>query len=357
MKIGFVFQRDSHLKAVYATALRLVTQYKKADIKFFGIEVSIDVHIPSSFDGVRLSLAEIDQLGHCDYLVCCLGGFLLNKLIGRFQSTNTKIISIFPGVVSHYQVDAFITRFNADQVWLNCLDDYEFYARLCQTFKVKNNGLLYGASWFIATECHKSYHQDKVIFFEQTQLELDDYLTKRILAQLVSLVENYPNRLFLYKTRNNINNQYLEIIRQNLASFSNVRLVDELSDIDICQADSYISISSSAIVEGLLQGKNCYLLSRSYLDKDAAEIFGWCGMFLDEPSSLNLGWFKGRICPPKNIADLENIKKNQLTQFSTRHLSSIVLRLSKILLHYPKIWVVLLQKTKLKAIQKSLEYL
>lgn len=357
MKIGFVFQRDSHLKAVHATALRLIIQYRQADIRFFGIEADADVNIPGLFDGVKLSLAEADQLGDRDYLICCLGGYLLNKLIQKFQSTNVKIISIFPGIVSHYQIDAFITRFNADQIWLNCQDDYEYYAALCKTFKVKNNGVLYGASWFISKEYPKTHCEDKIVFFEQTQLELSDDLAEKMLAQLISFVQNNPDKLFLYKTRNNIQNQYLEMIRKNLVSLPNVELVDELSDVDICQASSYLSVSSSAIVEGLLLGKNCYLLSRSYLDQDTAEIFGRCGMFLDEPSSLNLGWFKGRICPPKNIADLENIKKNQLTQFSTRHLSSIVLRLSKILLHYPKIWVVLLQKTKLKAIQKSLEYL
>lgn len=301
MKIGFVFQRDSHLKAVHATALRLIIQYRQADIRFFGIEADADVNILSSFDGVKLSLDEADQLGDRDYLICCLGGYLLNKLIQKFQSTNVKIISIFPGIVSHYQIDAFITRFNADQVWLNCPADYEFYARLCKAFGVKNNGILYGASWFIHGKCQKDSLENKTIFFEQTQLNLNDSLIEKMLTQLNVLIQEHPNRLFIYKTRNNMQSQSLEIIRQNLTSLPNVKLVDELSDNDICQADSYLSVSSSAIVEGLLLGKNCYLLSRSYLDQDTAEIFARSGMFLDELNFLSLDWLEHRIYPPNTM--------------------------------------------------------
>lgn len=353
-----MFQKDSHFKAVYATSMRVCQQYPKAQGQFFAVDAQFgDDDLP--IDVLRVGIGELDILGDCDFLFCCLGGYLLNKVIKYYQQTQTKIISLFPGVVSHYQLDAFISRFNADQVWLNCRADYELYTKLCQVFGVKNNGILYGASWFIDIPSQQSHINSSTIFFEQTQIINNLKIARQVKQQLGEIIQNNPNRPFIYKMRHNVYNEYLAEIRQYVGSFQNVAVVDDLTIEDISDADTYISISSSAIIEGVLLGKQCWLLSRSYLNNDAIEIFKDSHIFLDSPTNQapNLNWVNSRICPPKNSFDISNMIKQQSIHFKKRSLVHIIGWLICMTWQYPKIWQLCFQNRKLKSIQKSLEYL
>lgn len=357
MKLGFVFQKDSHLKAVQATALRLGRQYQDADVCFYSVNADIQIQQPDHLNIVHLNIQTLQMMQECDYLICCLGGYLLNKVVRQFTGTDTKIISLFPGVVSHYQLDAFISRFNADQVWLNCRADYEFYAKLCQVFGVRNNGVLYGASWFNELHCSSKHTTPSTIFFEQTQVILDDKMAWQVQNQLTDIIQQTPTKPFIYKLRQNIHNNHLGQIRQALSTFNNVVMRDELSDDEICQADTYLSISSSAIFEGLLLGKQCYLLSQSYLDKDTKEIFGNSQIFLDKPNqSLNDDWFDDRVCLPI-LHEIRHITKNQaFAHFSKRSFGRIAVWVMCMVAYYPKLWRIATIKGRDRAIQKSLEY-
>lgn len=352
-----MFQKDSHFKAVQATAMRVCQQYPQANWQFFAIDAQLGYsNLP--VDVLYINMGNLDILDDCDYLVCCLGGYLLNKVIRKFQHTSTKIISLFPGVVSHYQLEAFISRFNADQVWLNCSADFELYVTLCKVFGVKNNGVLYGASWFIDIFSHQSQANSSIVFFEQTQV-IDDIVTaKKVQQQLSDIIQKQPNKTFIYKMRHNVYNEYLAEIRQYVGSFKNAIVVDDLMMGDIACADTYISISSSAIVEGILLGKQCWLLSKSYLNSDAKEIFEDSHIFLDLPNqTLNLNWVNDRICPPKLTFNVIDVIKQHSIHFEKRSLIHIVGWLSFVVWHYPKMWKLFFQQKKLKSIQKSLEYL
>lgn len=357
MKLGFVFQKDSHFKAAYATAMRINQQYPQAQGQFFALNAQFgDGDLP--IDVLRVGIGELDVLSDCDFLFCCLGGYLLNKVIKYYQQTQTRIISLFPGVVSHYQLDAFISRFNADQVWLNCPADFELYTHLCRVFGVKNNGILYGASWFIDIPSHQPQINSNIIFFEQTQVINNLKTAKKVEQQLGNIIQKNPSKPFIYKMRHNVYNEYLAEIRQYVGKFQNVAVVDDLTIDNISYADTYISISSSAIIEGVLLGKQCWLLSQSYLNDDAIEIFKDSCIFLDLPNqTLNLNWINDRVQPPRSLFNMSDVVKQQPICFQKRSLMHIIGWLSCIAWQYPKIWQLCFQKTKLKSIQKSLEYL
>lgn len=360
MKIGFIFQKDSHLKAVQATALRLSRQYGIMT-PFYALNTNLENEHLITIGAKKLTFDNIDELQMYDYLICCLGGCLLNQVIGYFANSNIKIIALFPGIVSHYQLDAFISRFNADQVWLNCHADYELYAKLCQVFGVKNNGILYGAAWFFDDRycnTYQKFNSPITIFFEQTQVILNATMAQKIERQLLGIIQNNPKKTFIYKMRQNIYNEYLVQIRQNVAKFDNVMMIDNLTNENICCADIYLSISSSAIMEGLLLNKQAFLLSQSYLDRDAQEIFANSGLFLDKSSQkVNIDWVAQRISAPMQQMDLMSVTKTSLVYFSERYLAKILLWLLYIMCYYPKMWRLIVQKNKLKTIQKSLEYL
>lgn len=337
--------------------MRVCQQYPKAQGQFFAIDAQFgDDDLP--IDVLCVDIGELDVLNDCDFLFCCLGGYLLNKVIKYYRQTQTKIISLFPGIVSHYQLDAFISRFNADQVWLNCRADYELYTKLCQVFGVKNNGILYGASWFIDIPSQQSHTNSSTIFFEQTQIINNLKIARQVKQRLGEIIQNNPNKPFIYKMRHNIHNEYLAEIRQYVGSFQNVAVVDDLTIENISDADTYIAISSSAIVEGVLLGKQCWLLSQSYLNNDAIEIFKNSHIFLDSPNqTINLNWVNNRIYLPKNSFDANSVIKQQPIHFKKRSLMYIIGWLARVVWQYPKIWQLCFQKRKLKSIQKSLEYL
>lgn len=341
------------------TALRVMKQYADADFCFFGLVTDgrIKPNIGQPYQVVTRDTLSV--MVDCDYLICCLGGYLLNQLIKHYERSAIKVIALFPGVVSHYQLDAFITRFNADQVWLNCPADKVFYAQLCRAFGVRDNGVLYGASWADESLPSCQMADGSVIFFEQTQLITDSVMMNRVAAQLVGIIQSKPNRRFIYKTRNNIHSEHLSYIRKQVKIFPNVTIVHELSQKDITKASEYISISSSAIIEGLLQGKQCYLLSNKYLDDDNYEIFGNSGIALDNISPIiNQDWLAERVYMPIKHVNLQDInKKQRLLSFSKRDIGAIVWRLMGVCLHYPKLCRIALDRVRLKAVWKSLEYL
>lgn len=353
--MGFVFQRDSHLKAVQATALRMSAQFPDAQIRFYGIDSNPNLR--QDANALDISINSLEQLSDCDYLICCLGGYLLNKVIKQYQNSETKVIALFPGVVSHFQLDAFISRFNADQVWLNCPADFELYAKLCQVFGVCNNGVLYGAAWFLEPD-HKVTNDGATIFFEQTQIISDTQTSRQIELQIIDIIQKNLDKPFIYKLRQNIHNEFLVKIRERLASFANVQMVSVLSDEMLASADVFLSISSSAIVEGLLLDKQCFLLDRQYLDIDGLEFFDGSNIFLNQSTGkINRRWLDDRVCLPKKWLDIQQIEKKQIfAQFPKRNLWQISLWLIQVMCYYPKLWRVVVLKGRFYAIQKSLEY-
>lgn len=353
MKIGFVFQKDSHYKAVQATATRILEQYPNAQGRFFALSADDE---QSCRHTALVDLDTLHTMQDCQYLICCLGGYLLNKVIRAYHDTDTRVIALFPGIVSHYQLDAFISRFHADQVWLNCPADYELYARLCTVFGVKNNGILYGSAWFAdMSQCPTdSKGEGGTIFFEQTQIIHDAKTAQQIELQLCETIQKNPNKPFVYKLRQNIHNEYLSKMRERISRFANVQMVSVLSDGDMQRADTFLSISSSAVIEGLLLGKQSVLLNKCYLDEDALEFFGGSRLFLN--NTPDSGWLKSRVTRPASRVMLASIAKQSVCQFDKRNHWAIVLKIICLAWYFPKLLKLLGKQHKIKAIQKSLEY-
>lgn len=367
MKIAFAFQKDSHFKAVHATALRLCEQYKCKPV-FIGIDTD---YLPDG--NKKISYLRRDNLDclvdyDYDYVVACLGGYLLNFVIRRLANTQTKVISIFPGIVSHYQLDAFISRLNADQVWLNSRADYELYSKICKVLRVKNNGLLYGMSWIdtsLPSDNERLYKKGKerAIFFEQTEIFPDEYSQRRLSKTLESIIRANPSVEFKYKIRDNSTEEYFILLRKYLNVFNNVSIVKNLNSYDILSTSYYLSVSSSALVEGLLTGKTCYIIDQKLLDVDGREFFEGSKILLDRFSLLNQAvinkkWFQNRLCKPTSCVDLTELGKNKnySVQYN-RNISQIRVLVLKLALYYPKLLTLVFTQTRLKSYQKSLEYL
>ena len=366
MKIAFLFKRDSHFKAVKSTALRLCEQYK-CEPTFIGIESE---YSPNNKIYTITYISEEDLAGLCkyDYVVACLGGYLLNRVISVLRDKDTKVISIFPGIVSHYQLDAFISRLNSDQVWLNSKSDFELYDAICKLFGYKNNSLLYGMSWLNLdinpSKRNNILKGEEVVFFEQTEILSSIQRKRRFSNLLEKIILLNPHLKFKYKIRNNSTDSYFSILRSRLNQFENVEVVEDLNCTDISRVKYYLSLSSSALIEGIAYGKLSYLMDKSLLDFDSKEFYkgsniemrGFILSSISEPMSND--WYRQRISLPLIYVDLFSFYKNKNhIVFEKRSFNFIRLMIFRLSFSYLKMVRLIFNKPRLKSIQKSLEYL
>lgn len=364
MKIAFLFKKDSHFKAVKSTALRLCAQYNCEPI-FIGVD-SEYFPIKERHSVIYIGIQDLTSLFEYDYVIACLGGYLLNHVVSALRHTNTKVISIFPGIVSHYQFDAFISRLNADQVWLNSRADYDLYNKICRLLKCSNNSILYGMSWIdlsliLKSKSSKEKGSGNIVFFEQTGLFLNAEEKLYFKRKLSSIFSKNIKLNFKYKIRDNTNNVYFKELRQSFSKHINVDIVEELTDIDTLDAEFYLSISSSAIVEGLLYRKYCFLIAEELIDKDSLEFFRNSKLFLNEDTliyedTVDETWLDYRVQSPKKYMNLYAIKKKLPHRFIKRNWIAcyllLALSLSKL-----KFINFIFDKEKKKSIVKSIDYL
>ncbi|MGP5100932.1 DUF6716 putative glycosyltransferase [Psychrobacter celer] len=364
MKIAFLFKKDSHFKAVHTTALRLCEQYECMPV-FIGIDT--DYHPKGNKRLSYIQRDNLDCLVDYDYVVACLGGYLLNFVIRRLASTQTKVVSIFPGIVSHYQLDAFISRLNADQVWLNSRADYELYSKICKVLRVKNNGLLYGMSWLDLNLCshlisNKSVRESAIIF-EQTEV-LSNFNDKLEWGRLLKkIIISNPKVSFIYKVRDNSSDIYFRELRSGLSRYDNVEIVSNLEPSSILNSKYFLSISSSALVEGLAYNKISLIVGKKLQDLDSKEFYHLSNLELmsnvlkDNNNIINSKWKLERILLPKSkINLLAFTKKESYMTFETRSYSYLRLLIIQLAVYYPKVVRLILDTRRLKATQKSLEY-
>ncbi len=240
------------------------------------------------------------------------------------------MISIFPGIVSHYQLDAFISRLNADQVWLNSRADYELYSKICRVLRVKNNGLLYGMSWIETRNVprnkpsrNKGYKH--AIFFEQTNIPNVIKNKESFKRELTLIFAKNQKIFFQYKVRDNTELDFFIKLRQDVDKHENVRIVKELDYKDIKGADLYLSISSSALIEGLIYNKSVALISRYLADAESREFFKGSGLYLKDTHlyhevNANNRWLRYRVKEPERFVVLKNIEKRYLDKPYNRSL-------------------------------------
>lgn len=366
MRIAFLFKKDSHFKAVKSTALRVCAQYS-CESTFIGVDSQF-VFDDEIYPVIYIDKERLNVLSEYDYVIACLGGYLLNRVISILRDTSTKVISIFPGIVSHYQLDAFISRLNADQVWLNSRSDSLLYSKICKLLNSPNNSILYGMSWLDSNKTiNKSAFQvdeNQAIIFEQTEILSSNSIRKRFLSTLEKILILNPKIKFKYKIRNNATDDYFLQLREYVAQFKNVEVIEELAHNDTAQAKYYLSISSSALIEGVIYGKSSYMIDKGLLDIDSKEFYNNSNIELigfdlkSNSMCISEAWFKKRVLLPINNVDLLSIHKNRVfTVFKNRSYNLIRLFLIKLTFFYPKTANLFFKKNKITAIQKSLEYL
>lgn len=366
MKIAFLFKKDSHFKAVKSTALRVCAQYN-CESTFIGVDSQFifnnEVNPVIYIDKERLNV-----LSEYDYVIACLGGYLLNRVITILRETSTKVISIFPGIVSHYQLDAFISRLNADQVWLNSRSDSELYSKICKLLNCPNNSILYGMSWLYQEDGIENdnliLQSEEAIFFEQTEILSSIERKRRFRNTIESLVLSNPQVKFKYKIRDNSTDKYFILLRNYLNQFENLDVVEKLTAIDISQAKYYLSVSSSALIEGIAFGKHSYIVDKELLDSDSREFYRNSDIELRNyvlnniSTPINNVWYTQRVSLPKNSVNLLSIhKKYSLVTIKSRNAQAIRLIIFKLAFFYPKFLHLAFNWPRVKAFQKSLEYL
>lgn len=366
MKIAFLFKKDSHFKAVKSTALRLCAQYNCEPI-FIGVDSEYSP-INEGYSVIHIDRYGISSLFEYDYVIACLGGYLLNHVVSALRHTNTKVISIFPGIVSHYQLDAFISRLNADQVWLNSKADLILYKKICKIFKTNNNGTLYGMSWLYLNNCTNTNltstaKEELAIFFEQTELANNNTDKKKIVEAINKLFLTNSSISFKYKIRDNTEDINFVVLRKCINKMKNVEVITELSNSDISSAKCYLSISSSALIEGLVQGKKSFIIDYKLMDSDSREFYKGSNIYLKNykiPTSMKINsvWYDRRVKIPKKEVDLLSILKNKKqVNANERDLLYIILKVIKLIPTYPKMIFIFRNKHKILGFQKSLEYL
>lgn len=364
MKIAFLFKRDSHFKAVKSTALRVCVQYNCEPV-FIGID---SVFSPSNeaYSVIHIDKQDLTSLSEYDYVIACLGGYLLNQVVFALRDTDTKVISIFPGIVSHYQLDAFISRLNADQVWLNSKADFELYNKICKLFKHPNNSILYGMSWLNLENVINSKsvsETSEAIFFEQTEIFSTIKSKTQLEKTLVKLIISNPKTLFKYKIRDNTSDEYFINLRLYLSNFRNVIVLEKISELDVLKTSYYLSVSSSALVEGIAYGKRSCIINQKLLDFDSKEFYKNSNLLmksykLESSVPVNINWCQQRILLPIKKVDLLSINKiYNLIRIHKRSINTIIFLLLKLYILNPTGLILLFNKIRLKAIQKSLEYL
>lgn len=365
MKIAFLFKTDSHFKAVKSTALRLCEQYKCKSV-FIGIDTD---YCHSSHKKIAyLQRDNLDSLVDYDYVVACLGGYLLNFVIRRLAKTQTKVVSIFPGIVSHYQLDAFISRLNADQVWLNSRADYELYSKICKVLRVKNNGLLYGMSWLDLKLCSQlidiDSEKESAIIFEQTEI-LSNSNDKLAWEELLKkLIISNPRVKFSYKVRDNSSDIYFKELRSSLNNYDNVKVISILEPDDILNSKYFLSISSSALVEGIVYNRVSLIVGKNFQDLDSREFYHLSSLELtnnalaENTNIINRNWKSKRILLPKFETDLlASTKKESYVAFKKRNYTYLKIFIIRLAIYRLKVARLILDTKRLQAIQKSIEYL
>lgn len=366
MKIAYLFQKDSHFKAVYATALRLSKQYE-CESYFVGVEAS---YIPKSVVNLDFTRKNsLDSLSQYDYVIACLGGYLLNFVVQALLKSQTKVISIFPGIVSHYQLDAFISRMNVDQVWLNSKADLLLYQKICKFFNCSCNGILYGMSWInegllVESSLSKYNKKKKAIFFEQTELLKTDAEREKLARMLKKIFISNPEVVFKYKIRDNSNDIFFINLRKELAKCRNVEIVEKIENKDISSSSYFLSISSSALVEGIIYNKQSLIIDRNLLDLDSKEFYKKSNLFLsgfyleDANNIINNEWMEARVSKPIMNVNLKGFNKiNRFLKVKRRKLEYIRVMILYLSFAFPSLIKIINNKHKLLSIKKSLEYL
>lgn len=255
IRVFIIYRGFAHQKAT-----KLIKNWFVTEFQCETVEISLNDNLDS--------VVQLTSAKKGDIIVMSCGGRDINNLFKKFNLKETITIALFPGILVNEQLDAFITRLSCSVVLLNSRKDELRYRKICKIFKVPFNGVLFGPAWFPPYIPQKFVSHDSkkkhVIFFEQTMVPFSNKDRKFLADELWELARKNGNILFSIKERKaEYTIKQLSIshflnqkkVLENLRSVSNE--VGELLAI----GDIFISISSSALVEALVLGKNVHVLN------------------------------------------------------------------------------------------------
>lgn len=246
-----------------------------------------------------------------DILFIFSGGKLLNNLIEIRNKNNFKciIFSAFPGIVADEQLDAFITRLNADFVLLNSKKDKSIYSEICKQLKVTDNGILYGASWFNWISRVKESTSNDIVFFEQIDVPYELNKRKELILKLNEFARENKNINIIIKTRtvnSDKKEKNLKYISKNINLESNCLFSDENIEYLISKMLFGITISSSVVIEAILRNKKIYTITDFKNNSDYSDFYHNSGITiklnetLTTTTNLNKTWVKQNVANPRD---------------------------------------------------------
>jgi hypothetical protein len=276
------------------------------------------------------NLLNINQLNeieffNCDLMILSLGGKDINKVLQIKNLLNKRVLtaSIFAGIITEYQIEAFITRLNCDFVFLSSLKEKKIYSKVSKAFGYVDNSKITGVNWIENNFDKKDKNiqsiikkDDDIVFIEQIYIptSLNDRIY--LLRKLINISKNLNKKLFI-KLRNEYINDIFSLkniaIKNNLDK--NIVFLEEEISIILKKYDNFISISSSVAIEIIIKNKKIFLL----------DDFGYKNTFLGHFAE------SGLIKNSKNISSFEKFYinekwlKNNISQISFEDMNSIFL--------------------------------
>ncbi|SAI74838.1 Uncharacterised protein [Bordetella ansorpii] len=285
-------------------------------------------------------------LGRAAIVVLSCGGRDINRILHLFPESQPRpfFVSLFPGIVLRSQLDAFITRLRCDLVLLNSRADLESYGRICDLLRVPFNGILYGAGWFEAAAVDRATEAPLTVFFEQIDVPHRKPQRRALADGLARLALRHPERQFLIKARDPVAGTG----RRSRGVDGHID--DRVSDFVACQrrlpnlhisqapvsqllsdADSCVTISSSAAIEALLMGRRTYLLADYPARQNYGGFFQGSGLLvrladLDpgrQPAPIK-EWLHANVMDPRTTLPeirraIERQQKNPRPCIAARH--------------------------------------
>lgn len=273
--------------------------------------------------GFKVSLLSIDEVDDFskqdlvsgDVILLAMGGKDFKRLYTLIRSLRQSVIilSNFPGILGEEQFDVFLTRIKSDYVLLNSRLDARRYEKVCRLLRVPCNGVLFGLSSYSPSQyCNgvDSYDgKEKVVFLEQVFLpkSIDNKRSLVVLLHQLASLNHHKYEIQIkihpltkvYDSELSLQALYDVYLKSSGESpkvvFVDIPLRSLMADKKVV---AFLSITSSGLLEAILEGKKVGVVTDFYKEKDSTGFFKRSGLEI-QLKSLRLSKLK-KLCVDDN---------------------------------------------------------
>lgn len=252
-------------------------------------------------------LPDLSGISEVDVIVAATGGRLLNHMINTMNGSRRPIfISVFPGILVDEQLEALLTRVNADIVCMNSRKDFDRFSRICSALQIGSRGLLTGPLWSMPSKISAPplINPNRYHLFAEQDIIPNDQAVEKLSALLADLANRFPEDKFLIrghpKTVEGGNKS-----RMALQNFPSNVSYHEGGFLDWNCIASVITISSSLAVTAVFNEVPTYIVTNFGSKNVHTSYFKGSGLLtrmedinLSVPRELNREWCQQNIFFP-----------------------------------------------------------